>query len=317
MSIQWFASLETGDWVNAMTGAGTLVLAAVAVFQGTVASRQIKLGKRQAKTAEEQAETAKDQANIARDQAKSAEASAHAAIEVQRETLRARADQYAPRVTVEYATPTGPYFDTQRSKMPYANELRLLDGVSVARSELARGRHFIFTRDEDLFIWFRGRALIKNEGGLSAHVRLPSESRFVDNGRSESEDLESGPPMGGEPGVQCEAIVPPGGRAGFEWAAGKPLKEWVNAYENRSGNVPESSIWLWITVFDPREVGIIDTLLAHFVPEPLQPVDGLEGQWEVREHERSPHIHSFPIRRNYRHEGGSTEDLSGSSRTRV
>lgn len=287
------------SWTLAFVGVGsfgTLVLAIAALCQGRRIREQLDLGDRQATTAEGQAKSAMDSANVAS--------------QVHREAMRSRVDQDAPGVVVFLERPEPPRIDAQRHGMPNGNEMRLLAPESFERSRLASGSEFVFEQDRNAFLWFYGRGLLVNEGRTSARVRLSGEGRFVE-GRSPlaGDECIKIPVTEGE-GLHELAILRPGGFALFEWAGGHTVGDWASARESLSARMPEGSIWFWVVVFDPREMGVIDTQMMHFIPEVVQPVPGREAHWKVANSPDFGPINQLPRRRNYRHEGASTEDVS-------
>lgn len=309
MISDWFSQLKPTDLANLATGAGTIVLAGVAAYQGYVARRQIELGDKQADAAKVQAKAARAQALIARRQADLAAASVETAIEVHRESVRARADQYAPRIVAYYDAPKLPRIGQARSHDPRVGNLRPLHPKSLRESVLASGQEFILPENEHTYLWFWGSGELTNEGQTSAHVRLSGGAEF----NYEDIHLEIGvnyalPPSGDDP--IYERVIPPGGKATFRWAAGKTVGEWVEGSLAWSKPHPNASIWLWIESRDPREVGVLDTLMAHFSPNVLVGVDGRDGHWKVGNPEGFGAMNPLPIKRSYIHEGEALADLS-------
>lgn len=278
-----------------LTGLATLVLAIAAIVQGRHTRQQIALGNRQAELAEKQA--------------KSAQGSAETAVQVYRESIRTRVDQDAPRVVASFEPPYPPLIDAQRRGMPQANELRLLASESLDRADSALGHEFVFDQDRELFLWFHGRGLLVNEGAATARVRLSGEGRFT-AGRTPLADGEIIELPAMEASSHPFAILPPGGRALFEWAGGHTVGKWADASEHSITPSPHGSIWSWIEIFDPREIGVIDTLMVHFRPEVVHRVRGREGHWRVDPSAEFGPVHPLPTRRNYKHEGAVGADVS-------
>ncbi|MBK0419138.1 hypothetical protein JD276_08835 [Leucobacter sp. CSA1] len=293
----WLRSLtatDIGNLINLLTGLGTLALAFFAFRQARDNRRLIKLGERQAATAEAQAKNSADSVKVA--------------LEVQQEAIRARADQDAPRVTVDFSPAIGPLVDGHRDGMPNAGQLRLLDPQSIERSQPLGDRMLAWPRNRDTFIWYRGFAVLTNEGRTSARVRLPSEAVFVEEDDQGSPRLPL--PKTVTFSAMQEAVLPPGAQARFMWGAGKPLHEWIDGHQRFQERPPGSAIWQWIVAFDPRDNGVIDTILALLEPEPVQKVVGEDGAWEARRDASHVTVHVLPIKRGYRFEGAATEDLS-------
>lgn len=265
--------------------------------QGRRIEEQIDLGNRQAKTAEDQAKSAKDSAN--------------SAINLYRESVRSRVDQNAPEVVVYLELPEPPLMDAQRTGMPQRNDLRLLDTESFKRAQAAAGEEFVFDGDRNVFLWFHGRGELVNEGRTNARARLDNmEGRFVSGDSPLAADDRIEPPRTEQDTLNSVAILPPGGHALFEWAAGHTVGEWADAHDKWSTPTPQGSIWFWITVFDARDAGVIDTQMMHFRPEVIRPVPARNGHWKVASSQNFGPVHSLPRRRGYRHEGASTEDSS-------
>lgn len=288
-------------FVTALGTVGTLILAITALAQGKRIRGQDAL-------IHKQAERLERQIALGNRQAASAEASADAAKVLHREAMRSRVDQGAPEVAMFLEHPFPPLIDRHRSGMPQGGQVKLLDPESLERSRPAAGESFIFDAHRSNFLWFRGRGLLVNEGRTSARVRLSQEGRFVEG----STELSSGElvqlpvmeDMGGHP----TAIMAPGSRALFEWAHGLTLGDWAQAQENR--NSKTGSLWFWITVFDTREAGVVDTQLVHFRPEVLEAPSGRTGHWAVPDQHDFGPAYPLPRLRGYRHEGANHEDLS-------
>lgn len=287
----FFDDFGPPDWLSLLSSGGTLILAGVALYQSRQSAKQIKVGRRQADTAEKQA-------RIAEEQAESSRESVEAALQVQRESVRARVDQHAPHVVIYFEEPDPPYADSARSGMPQRDGLRLLDPKSFDQSWHAAGHEFVLPRDGRTFLWFSGRGTLVNEGVASARVRLFGESRFLGNLDPRSKDL---PP---------EVVLSPGSSVRFRWAAGKTVDKWANGYRNQGQPIPDESIWLWGDVFDSREFGVVDTLTARFKPDVIRPVEGCDGHWRVNDAGTYGRVYPQRTKRGYVHEGAAHADLS-------
>lgn len=270
------------DWATFVASAGTVILAGVAWYQATQAKSQIELGRGQLASAQE---------------------SSKAAADVHRESIRARVDQFAPRVSVNYGVVSGPYHSS--SKLDHHQRIYNPDPIWEKSAE---GMKFILPKDGDGYLWFEGRALIVNDGPTPARVRLPDEATFVaDHSETTGEEIPI-PPFR-KFGIHDEAVLAPGKQAQFRWSAGKPVSDWANAAKVPGEPHPGGSIWLWITVFDDRQDGVIDTLMAHLKPKILAAEQGSTDVWRLtssKKHEMAIQ----PTRRGYRNEGASTEDTS-------
>lgn len=291
----FFVSWTLPDVLNLIASGGTAILASVAVWQGFQTRAQIKLSEKQLDSAKTSADAAVS--------------SAATAAEVQRESVRSRIDQLAPVVVAHYGAPQGPLLDSQRTGMPQASGLRLLDQQSFDRSRDARSQKFVFPQDERSFLWFHGTATLINEGSTTARVRLTKEAKFID-GTSNVDGSRVPLPMPASDGSTTEALLPPAGQAVFLWAEGHAVGEWAKATREVDPPSPYGSIWLWVESFDVRESGVIDTNMAHFHPSVISPSRGEAGIWEVNESSEFGAIYPQPIRRGYRTEGAAHSDLS-------
>lgn len=305
MSVENWGLLFTG-----LSSVATLVLALTALQQGFRIKKQDKILAEQGKRIEQQIELGNEQARIAHLQADSARESVEITERLYKESVRSRIDQDAPEIQILMAHPEPPLIDELRSGMPQHDELRLLDGESFDRATPAFGREFVFEQDRNVFLWFYGRGLLINEGNRSARVRLSGETRYASGVFEPWSDKVIDLPML-EPGVSDRvAILGPGERALFEWAAGHSLEDWALAHEKGWPPQPQGTIWIDITTFDNRQMGVIDTQWLQFNPDVLTPVAGRAGHWKVTGPINSSTIGALPRVRSYRHEGAVGEDIS-------
>lgn len=270
------------DWATFAAALGTMVLAGVALYQAKQAKSQINLGKAQLAAAQE---------------------ASQAAVEVHHESIRARVDQFAPRVSVHFGAVGGPYYSP--GTLDLAQRIVALDAENL---DSASGMEFVLPRDGGSYLWFYGRALIVNDGNMTARVRLPGQARFI-AGHSAIAGKNVDLPVFRETSVVDEAILAPGQHALFQWSDGKEVSGWATSAEDPGGQLPGGSVWLWTTVFDTRADGTIDTLMGHFKPELLTAVQGSTGVWRVTD-SRAGEMVSLPARRGYRSEGAFAADLS-------
>ncbi|WP_186372654.1 hypothetical protein [Brevibacterium casei] len=244
---------------------------------------------------------------VAKRQARSGEISAAAALDVIKESARARIDQIAPRVVAFYERPEGPLVDTQRSGMPNANDLRLFDSESFERSSSIIREDFAFPQDTSTFIWFHGKGLLVNEGSSSALVRVYGEAEFIEGVNPLDGSHLTLPYFVGD-GVATEAILPPGGAALFRWASGHTVKEWADARDNPAPPRPGGAIWLTIAVFDTQHASVIDTLESVFQPTPIYQDSNREGVYVLNELDSNDAVYVQPTTRGYVIEGAATDD---------
>lgn len=283
--------MDVGGWAatdiaTALSAAGTLVLAIVAIIQGRQMRAQLAIGKRQAT---------------------SGETSAAAALDVNKESVRARIDQIAPRVVAFYGHPKGPLVDPQQSGMPYANGLPLLDPESFGRSSSRVGQDFTFPQDAGTFIWFYGDGLLVNEGLSSALVRLYGEAEFIEGDNPLDGSHLTLPYRVGD-GIAAEAILPPGGAALFRWASGHTVKEWADANDDPVPPRPGGAIWLTIAVFDTQHASVIDTLEAVLHPSPVTRDPNRKGVFQLNELDANSAVYVQPTTRGYVAEGANADD---------
>lgn len=279
---------NAGNIVSLLTTIGTFALAAFAFVQSKQTKAQIGASNRQASSGEISATAAIE--------------SARTAVDVHSEAIRARIDQTAPRVVAFFERPEGPLVDNQRSGMPQANDLRLLDSESIARSASKIGQQYAFPADRGTFIWYRGVGAVVNEGSTSAYVRLTGESKFIEGTSPLDGRALSMPYVAGE-GIVAEAILPPGSSALFEWAAGHSAQGWVSAVENPEPPSPYGAIWQTIVVFDAQRAAIVDTIEAVYTPTPLAESPGRQGLWQLQPEGELSRVYVQPVTRAYVVEG--------------
>jgi hypothetical protein len=283
------------------------VLAAVGTFLSAVAALLlVLLTRRQLRSLEAQVKHSGDQVEAAQCALAAAERSAEAAQHAVREAARQRADDAAPRVIVLMEEPECPPFvDRHRSRMPGADELRLLHPRSLGQSKVATdAQPFTFDRDRSHFMWFRGRGVLINEGQGTARVRLPGESRFLQGSSPLTHDQELQPPPQLGPAQDGQYLLRPGETALFEWGYGHTLGEWADAWENPMPPNPHGACFLNLAAADSFEHGVIDQMYVVVSARPIEPVPGALGQWRLIEDvDRTIGMTIYPIQRTYREEG--------------
>lgn len=250
--------------------------------------------------------------DLTRQQALSAEATASAttraadaAADAARQAARSRSEDRAPRIIALVEEPSWPpLLDRSRRGMPQANELRLLNATSVARSELASDE-YIFDQDRDCFLWLRMRGILSNEGSATARVRLGGESQFIDDHSPfVPTDVPIPVPQCVGPRSRGEYLLRPGEHAVFEWAAGHTLGEWSDAYLNPDPPNPKGALFLEVTVFDFFDEGIVDKIFIETAGRPVIPVSSRSSHWRVTD---EPNVGTvvYPCIRWFRSEGES------------
>lgn len=311
-----FLSLDATAW-SAITGVGTLVLATASVVQWFMLRKQkietqaqIEISNRNAEAAEAQAEFSREQAEIAREQARLTRESVDSAIALEQQSLRAAVDAQAPRVNVYFGDVENPRTDSCREGVPGAGELRLLAEESQQRATDVAGEELILSESGSRFIWFQGIGMIENQGPGSVRVRLPGGARYIVGNSLLREAEPIGLPSMLDEDVNHWAVIGPGEKALFRWAEGKTFREWVAGAQHCGSPIPEQGIWMWLTVFDVRGVGVIDTIHAYFKPWLVSPVQSRDGHWKVREAGEFASVNVVRMERGYVHEGARTESLS-------
>jgi len=238
--------------------------------------------------------------------AAAAQASADAAISSVRESTRARLDIRSPRVVPLLDSPQWPpLIDKTRSGMPYRNELRLLDARSLHGSPEASGE-YVFDRDRDQFLWFRCRGLLRNEGSVTALVRLNGEAQFLKTSLDESEE-----PSGellvpfdlSKPQLDADHLLRPGDEIHFEWGAGHSLGEWADAYERPDPPNARGALFFSITVSDPTGFSVNDAIYVVVAGRPIEPVPQASSHWRLSRPEEMGVV-IYPTERIYPGEGG-------------
>lgn len=300
--LEFLSRVDAGDWFVLIGSIGTIVLAVTAWAQGRRIASQDKKIDQQNDRLERQLATSEKQAAIAQMQADATTTSIE-------QTKQTHIDQGAPDVFVTLESPEGPQIDPERSHMPGANELRLLDPLSFSKSYCRSDWEFHLESTEKYFLWYHGRGLVTNEGRTTARVRISPEARYISGYSPVDPSKMLQVPHIEDDGPNPVAILAPGGQALFEWAAGHTLGEWARAHQDQQARDPGGSIWLWVVTFDVRELGVIDTQMVHIKPEPIHPIANKSGHWKLSPTPPSP-IALLPKRRNYRHEGWDHEDTT-------
>ncbi|MDG6101380.1 hypothetical protein Daura_40050 [Dactylosporangium aurantiacum] len=283
---------------------GIQIISAIGAVAAAVAGASAaRAGRAAARTAAKQLPELQQQVELGTAQSKAADEQVALAQEVLkaataavREAARARTDERAPLVVALFEAPKWPpLIDATRDRMPYGNELPLLDHRSVAQAEAASPAR-LFPRNEERtrLLWFQTRGVLINEGATTARVRLADEAQFVEATTAKRERL-----------------LRPGEVALFEWGAGHTIAEWAVARERPDPPNPLGACFLTITVFDSFEHGIFDHIHVVMSGRPIVPVD--DSFDEVRlaslESEAEMAVTVFPTRRTYRSDGVRRDPL--------
>ena len=228
--------------------------------------------------------------------------SAAAAVAASREAARARSDDRAPTVIPLLAEPDWPpVVDPTRHAMPNANELRLLDPMSLhSAAEAESGREFVFPQEEHSLLWFTMRGVLVNAGKTPARVRLNGEAEF----RAATSPLDAHGPVIALPTQlgtpdRNEFVLNPGQEAVFAWAGGCTLGTWAAGASSPSS----ARLFFSATVFDYFANGVVDRISIEVSGRPLEAVPGRASHWRVTDRS-SMGMTCYPTDRWYRAEGG-------------
>lgn len=259
---------------------GTVFLALVALAQVRVSQRQVSTSQ-QSLAATERAISATQRAA--------------------EETARGRVDANTFRVVPEFSEPEWPpLLNPSLNKMPGGGDPTLLDPVNVHGSwEVTHDHVFSFPREENQLLWFKVCGLLRNEGSGTAFIALPRTCRVK---------ADSGP-YAGTPNLrvhdrvtghyQPRHVLEPGEAMAIEWAAGRPLKEWADAYENPNPPNPMGALFLELIARDTFKEGVIDNIYITMQGKPLEPSPAEQGRWRLRR-ERSMVSAEYPSVRRRR-----------------
>ncbi len=297
--------MNTQEWTNVAVAVGTFALAAVTVYLGRKTRQSVLAAQEQADLTQLAVDEARRQTLLTERAVAAAEhgttaaaTSAEAAQESVKEAARARSDTQAPSV-VAFLEPIAwpPLLDINRQRMPQANDLRLLDTLSIQRSrQVQESEEFVFDQDAGAFLWFRMRGLLVNEGRSSARVRLDGEAQFIEeNSPFEQRPTAIAASRSTRPprlpaqvgtyvpksGLSAEYVLRPGQEAVLEWASGHTLKEWSEAYEQPNPPNPKGRLFFSVTVFDYFGGGVTDWIFIEAAGRPIEPVPGRNASWRL------------------------------------
>lgn len=181
-----------------------------------------------------------------------------------RETVNARVDASAPRLSVLVKTPEWP---------PY------LEDPAIDQQRAEPSHVFIIPRDASRRLWLRTYALLRNEGPTTAFVTLNGSARFV-NRVGPFERAENIPvPIEVSQG-RCALLPSQEGLVVFEGS--RTIQEWAHAYEHRQTSPPLSKIQLEIIATDQFDDGVVDNIMLVVQGYPIEPVPSDPGRRRVR-----------------------------------
>lgn len=255
MSIEAFSSLAVAI--------GTLALATVALIQ-------IRISQRQVSTSERSLEATKE-AVVATEQAAL-------------ETARARIDAKTFRVVPEFREPMWPpLLHTTLTRVPGGGEPALLDSSNIhASRDVGEGDVFTFPREESQLLWFRAYGLLRNEGDGTAFIYFPSTCRVVSDIGPYADVANIRPHERITGHFRPGHVLEPGESMVIEWASGRPLSDWADAYENPNPPNPRGALFLEIVARDTFQDGVTDNLYITIQGLPIEPVTDEQGRWRLR-----------------------------------
>jgi phage terminase small subunit len=288
--------LTLAGWIQIISAIGAVAAAIAGVSAARAARGAARTAARQLPELQKQVEISAAQSKAADEQVVLTQEVLKAATAAVREAARARTDERAPLVIALFEAPQWPpLIDATRDRMPYGNELRLLDHRSVAQAEAASPAR-LFTRNAERtqLMWFQTRGVLINEGATTARVRLDDAAQFVE-----------------ATAARRERLLRPGEIAPFEWGAGHTIAEWAAARERPDPPNPLGACFLTITVFDSFEQGIFDHIHVVMSGRPIVPVDDSfdEVRLASRQSEADMEVTVFPTRRTYRSDGARRDPL--------
>lgn len=288
--------LTLAEWIQIISAIGAVAAAIAAASAARSGRGAARTAAKQLPELQKQVEINAAQAKAADEQVVLAQEMLKAATAAVREAARARTDERAPLVVALLEAPKWPpLIDAKRDRMPYGNELRLLDHGSVAQAEAASPtRVFARNGERNGLMWFQTRGVLINEGATTARVRLDDDAQFVEATTAKRERL-----------------LRPGEVALFEWGAGHTIAEWADAREKPDPPNPLGACFLTITVFDSFEQGIFDHIYVVMSGRPIVSVDDSfdEVRLASRESEAEMGVTVFPTRRTYRSDGARRDPL--------
>jgi hypothetical protein len=159
--------------------------------------------------------------------------------------------------------------------MPQQKELRLLDQESIARSTIETKRFYRDTNG-DWLMWFRGRAVVINEGVTTARVRVNGEHRWIES----TEGAEFDGKYVAKPNPvnsldRQEYLIRPGQAAMFEWGAGHKIRTWIDL----SDKLQSAEILVSIDVASFVNNGIVDEIKFIVGARPFIAGSGGANDW--------------------------------------
>lgn len=87
----------------------------------------------------------------------------------------------------------------------------------------------------------------------------------------------------------------------FEWAAGRPLREWAHAYEHPDPPNPNGALFFSILVSDPTGLSVNDEIFIEAAGRPIEPVPGTNSNWRLVK-EQAMRTVVYPTVRHYLNE---------------
>lgn len=280
--------------LNGLVAIGTIGVVVIALAEIDTGREGVEEARESNETARKAIEVTRQSIQVSQEGVEAARESAKAAADAVKESAKGRLDATAPRVVV---IPVGleqqAYVRRRADRGEYFSGGELLNNVRYSE-ELREGSEFAMPRDGNQHVWFTAWGLVVNEGATTALVRMqgavltpftsgqnpsPNYMRALDLAGT-YEPLN--PPVIGasfDPGY----LLPPGKAIIFRWAQGRSVREWVHAFQDREDANPYGSIFLTVVVTDPRNrVEVIEYFHLEMGGLPLQPVENVDGAWQLR-----------------------------------
>lgn len=280
----WDASLvtlaELADFGTFLSAVAALLIALGAFVQLQLLRRQIRQGHEQLDQGKEVLQLTRqsmEHTAIAGDAAQDSAASARADVS---EARWSRADAQSHRIVVLVEGPGWPpYVDLQRTSMPGSNEEHPLSEDYLERCDRPEpGKSYYFPRHEQNLMWFRGRAVVANEGVASARVSVSGYGRFV-RGKSmlwRNHEVMIPTPATIRKRLSEEILLRPGEVALVEFMTVADLGTWAERSKTDTP-VHEASV----VAHGMTEHSVVDRIKLRFSGRPLEPDPAVAGGWRL------------------------------------
>ena len=201
------------------------------------------------------------------------------------ENVRARIDARAPRVIVLLSPPVWP------PSFPPSS------GVEGTHDQMAPDQQFASSQGVERRLLIATKGRVRNDGASTAFVRFS-------HGTLVWEDDHRVVKIPAAPGVPPQYAIAPGEQATFQLLDGRPLREWMEAYQahaaNPSAHPEESKLWFQVTMIDQLDAGIVDRIQVEVQGYPIEPVPQDRERWQLASEPRNrPLAFVAPAERTY------------------